>query len=151
MLSDKHLTNLVNVVVGILLNDEDEVLVQKRQLSKRFGGKIEFPAGKVETGENIVDGLYREIYEEIGVDIQDASYIDMISFMDDDNIICMHFFIITEWEGEPRGKEGQSVMWCNPIYAMEELDFLEKEKLIYEEMMNFIYHDDDDHHGLLLH
>lgn len=143
MLYKKHVDNIINVAVGILLSDDNEILVQRRQLDKKFGGKIEFPAGKVEFNETIVEALAREINEEIGVEICDAAYLNMISFKENENIICLHFFIVTEWEGDPISNEGQDIMWCNINYALKEMDFMEMESLIYDDLMSFIYPEND--------
>jgi 8-oxo-dGTP diphosphatase len=55
---------LVNVAVGILVADDGSILLTKRPLGKPYEGYWEFPGGKVEEGEEIVDALKREFVEE---------------------------------------------------------------------------------------
>lgn len=50
---------------GIVLNENDEVL-----LVKTYNAGWVFPGGQVEVGENVIDGVKREIMEEAGVDIE---------------------------------------------------------------------------------
>ncbi len=49
---------------GIVINENNEILLAK---NNRRGW--EFPGGIVEVGENVIDGLKREIMEETGIDV----------------------------------------------------------------------------------
>lgn len=51
-------------VGGLVENDQDEILLVKH----RRNGWV-FPGGQVEVGENVMDGLVREIKEESGIDV----------------------------------------------------------------------------------
>ena len=56
----------VIVLTGIL-NDNDEYLVVKRSEDDMlYPGSWEFPGGHLEYGETIIEGLKRELNEEIG-------------------------------------------------------------------------------------
>ena len=47
-----------------------EVMVARRALTKRFlPGKFELPGGHIEFGETLVDGLCRELKEELAIDV----------------------------------------------------------------------------------
>ena len=54
------------VTAAIILNDS-RVLIGRRKLNQSLGGYWEFPGGKVENGESLVDCLKRELKEELGV------------------------------------------------------------------------------------
>ena len=61
-------------VGGIALNDEGDVL-----LVKTYHGGWVFPGGQVEVGENLIDGLTREIKEESGIDVVVSQLIGVYS------------------------------------------------------------------------
>lgn len=60
---------MTRVVMGLLFNPDGNILIAKRNLSKRYGGLWEFPGGKVEQGETLKDALVREIQEELDAPI----------------------------------------------------------------------------------
>lgn len=48
------------------------VCIVQRPANKRFGSLWSLPGGKAEDGERIADTLEREVYEELGLTIDDA-------------------------------------------------------------------------------
>lgn len=66
---------MVEVVAGIIYNDENKFLIAQRNLKKAQGGYWEFPGGKVEQGETYQEALIREIKEEFNADIEVSEYV----------------------------------------------------------------------------
>ncbi len=57
--------------VGIVINNNDKVF-----LAKRFGeDSWQFPQGGIKYGENDLDALFRELYEEVGLSNKDVKLI----------------------------------------------------------------------------
>lgn len=57
-------------VVAAVIAREGAVLACRRNPERSFGGKWEFPGGKLEPGESPSDALAREIHEELGVRVE---------------------------------------------------------------------------------
>jgi 8-oxo-dGTP diphosphatase len=57
------------VAGGVILNENNEVLLLKRKQDDFMGGIFELPSGKIEEGETIRDGLIREIKEETALNV----------------------------------------------------------------------------------
>ena len=100
-----------DVVAGILCDAEGRVLIAERLGSGPFAGLWEFPGGKIGDDETPREALSRELAEELGIDI-----VDYIAFMNlrheyEDRIVTIEFFIISDWAGEPVGREGQALRW----------------------------------------
>lgn len=55
------------VVTAIILNMKNEILISKRADFKRYGGMWECNGGSVLAGETSLDGMLREIKEELGI------------------------------------------------------------------------------------
>src|ERR1700753_98981 len=55
-------------VYGLLINDDDEVLISDEQ---EYGMRFtKFPGGGLELGESLIDGLKREFLEECNADVE---------------------------------------------------------------------------------
>lgn len=65
------------VVEGIIINSKNEILITKRAPHKKFGLMWECNGGSVLLGETSLDGMIRELREELGVkfDKKDAIYL----------------------------------------------------------------------------
>jgi 8-oxo-dGTP diphosphatase len=101
----------IDVAVGILMKPNGDVLLGSRPAGKPYAGYWEFPGGKVETGEAILDALKREFAEEIGVRIISAEPWCGVEHVYPHAHVRLHFFISREWQGEPRALEGQQLAW----------------------------------------
>jgi 8-oxo-dGTP diphosphatase len=101
----------IDVAVGILMKPNGDVLLGSRPEGKPYAGYWEFPGGKVETGEAIIDALKREFAEEIGVNIISAEPWCGVEHVYPHAHVRLHFFISREWQGEPRALEGQQLAW----------------------------------------
>lgn len=55
--------------VAVISNEAGEILIDKRKMGGAMGGMWEFPGGKIEVGETIVDCIRREIREELAIEI----------------------------------------------------------------------------------
>lgn len=101
----------IDVAVGILMRPNGEVLLGCRPEGKPYAGYWEFPGGKVEVGESILNALKREFAEEIGVEIISAEPWCGVEHVYPHAHVRLHFFISREWLGEPRSLEGQQLAW----------------------------------------
>ena len=105
------MTAPIDVAVGILMRPNGDVLMGQRPEGKPYAGYWEFPGGKVETGESVIDALKREFAEEIGVRILSAEPWCGVEHVYPHAHVRLHFYISRDWQGEPRGLEGQRLAW----------------------------------------
>ncbi len=101
----------IDVAVGILMKPNGDVLLGSRPEGKPYAGYWEFPVGKVEAGEAVLDALKREFAEEIGVRIISADPWCGVEHVYPHAHVRLHFFISREWQGEPHALEGQQLAW----------------------------------------
>jgi 8-oxo-dGTP diphosphatase len=105
------MTAPIDVAVGILMRPNGDVLMGQRPEGKPYAGYWEFPGGKVETGESVIDALKREFAEEIGVRVLSAEPWCGVEHVYPHAHVRLHFYISRDWQGEPRGLEGQRLAW----------------------------------------
>ena len=58
------------LAVGVLIEQEGQVLMGRRAPGARSAGKWSFPAGFVDRGERVEDAAIREVREETGLEIR---------------------------------------------------------------------------------
>ena len=58
------------VLTGILKDNDDLLFVKRSENDDLYPGEWEFPGGHLENGETLKDGLKRELFEEIGFNLE---------------------------------------------------------------------------------
>ena len=102
---------IIDVVVGVLRNADGEYLFTQRPAGKPMAGYWEFPGGKVESGESHQQALQRELIEELGITIRNGTPWRTVEHVYPHAHVLLHFIIVTEWDGEPHGREAQDLHW----------------------------------------
>ncbi|HJV66394.1 MAG TPA: NUDIX domain-containing protein [Geomonas sp.] len=84
--------HIVTSVVAVIVDSEDQVLLTQRSVPP-FQGEWVMPGGKIDLGEPIVKALKREVWEEVGLEIEVNDLIDVFEHVTpgEDNY---HFIII---------------------------------------------------------
>ncbi|KLN67072.1 MULTISPECIES: 8-oxo-dGTP diphosphatase MutT [Vibrio] len=104
----------IHIVAGIIFNrDKSQVFITKRPDDKHKGGFWEFPGGKVEQGESIEQAMVRELEEEVGITTTEQALFEHIEFDYPDKSLKFDFITVTEFSGQPYGKEGQQGEWVD--------------------------------------
>ena len=62
--------------------------------TKKYSGTWGLAGGGIETGENILDSLYRELNEELGYNFSETKVIPIEKFTSDNNKFIYHTFLI---------------------------------------------------------
>lgn len=101
----------IDVAVGILIAQNGDVLLGQRPPGKPFEGYWEFPGGKVEPGETILDALKREFVEELGLHIASAKAWCCVEYIYPHAHVRLHFYLSRAWRGQPQALEGQAFAW----------------------------------------
>ena len=103
----------IHVVAG-LLERNDRIFLTRRPPGAHLAGKWEFPGGKLGAGESALAGLVRELHEEIGIDVVQASRFAQVRHTYPDKVILLDVWRVSAWRGEPHGREGQAARWSDP-------------------------------------
>ena len=124
-----------HVAAGILRDAAGRVLITERLCDGPFNGLWEFPGGKIGVGESSRDALQRELAEELGIGVTAIQ-----PFMDlhhdyPDRSVDLEFFVVTAWQGEPKGLEGQGVRWVDPC-DLDAAELLPADKPVVSALQN---------------
>ena len=108
-----HNIKSIEVVVGVISNDNNEIFITRRQINQFMSGYWELPGGKVENDESHSIAINRELSEETGVTVINHHLIQTIEYHYPQKIINLSVFSIDKYEGTPLGNEGQEFSWCS--------------------------------------
>ncbi|HTT09158.1 MAG TPA: Nudix family hydrolase [Gammaproteobacteria bacterium] len=112
----------MHVAVAVIVNAAGAVLISRRPVAAHQGGLWEFPGGKVEAGETAREALRRELREELGLSALHLRPLIQIDHCYPDRRVYLDVWRVSQWEGQPQGREGQSVKWASPT-ALNRADF----------------------------
>ena len=125
----------IDVVAGVIFDASgSQVLLALRKPEQHQGNRWEFPGGKLEEGEALEDGLVRELREEIGIVATQCQPRTIIEHCYPDKQVRLHFWDVTEFEGEPVGCEGQTLRWLR-LSELGALEFPEANQAIVNELL----------------
>ncbi|MEN9842364.1 MAG: pyrophosphohydrolase [Pseudomonadota bacterium] len=102
----------VDVAVGVLLQADGHFLLTTRPAGKVYAGHWEFPGGKLEAGETVLQALTRELHEELGITVRSAQLWREQLVDYPHALVKLHFCKVTQWDGELTMREGQQFAWC---------------------------------------
>jgi A/G-specific adenine glycosylase len=103
-----------DVAAAVTLRDDGAVLVAQRNTDAMLGGLWEFPGGKCEDGETLAECLAREMYEELGVEVEVRDPVMVVPHAYTHFRITLHAFWCRLRSGEPRCLDCAAFRWVNP-------------------------------------
>ena len=124
--------SLIDVAVGVIVNGHN-VLLSKRAAHLHQGDKWEFPGGKIEAGEQLADALTRELNEELGITVETQTPWFSLTFDYPEKTVRLNMAVVTEFSGNPHGREGQPVEWVS-IDTLHTLVFPDANQPIIEKL-----------------
>jgi len=104
----------IHIAAGIIQNPLGNIFITQRGPDMHMANKWEFPGGKLEEGETAEQALVRELHEEIGINAVEFKLFETLEYTFPDRQLTLTFFLVSQWEGEPWGKEGQPGRWVKP-------------------------------------
>lgn len=112
----------IPVVTGLLIKN-DKVLMCQRREDKLYPLHWEFPGGKVEAGETLLQALQRELMEELAITVSDAEtwFEDTMTYSNG-LTYDVTFFLVRDFEGELVNTEFNALGW----FTAPELDFIQQ-------------------------
>jgi 8-oxo-dGTP diphosphatase len=117
----------VRVVAAALVDSLGRVLIAERPAGKHMAGRWEFPGGKVAPGESEAAALARELEEELGVVVVDASPMMRLTHRYSDRDVELSMWLVGRYRGEPQALEGQRLKWVERTRLAGE-DILEADR-----------------------
>jgi len=124
-----------NIAVGLILNDNNELLIALRPNESMLGGLWEFPGGKQKESESLKETTSRELKEELGIDVEVFSKFQDLNHTYSHFKITMHAFWCRITNGEPEPKSSQKIQWVS-LDEIDQFPFPKANKTIIKRLKN---------------
>ncbi len=98
-------------VSAALIFRQGKILITQRHPGAHLGGLWEFPGGKREPGETFEQCLFRELREELGIEVKVCGLFEEITHVYADNTIRLKFFLCELPSGQPQPLGCAAVKW----------------------------------------
>lgn len=119
------------VAVGIIRNQQKEVLIAQRPSHKPFGRLWEFPGGKIESSETALQALLRELFEELGIEVLSHHYLGCVEHDYGAQQVKLYVYLVDGYAGTPYCKELQADMcWVSP-HRLDKYPLLDATRRVY--------------------
>ena len=102
---------ITEVAVAVFIKADGSFLLSSRPEGKPYPGYWEFPGGKIEVGESVLQALKRELLEELNVVITHATPWFTFMTVYTHATVRLHCWRVSAWQGEMRGMEDQQFAW----------------------------------------
>ena len=126
---------MTEISIGLIVNKNNEYLISLRKEILHQGGKWEFPGGKVELNETAQQALYRELKEEVSLNIEESQLFERFVFDYEDKTLILNFYLVNKFTGEAKSKIGQTIKWVTGQELLN-YDFPKANKTVIEKMLN---------------
>ena len=104
----------VEVVAGVIRDEQGRYLITRRLAGKHLEGLWEFPGGKREPDESLEQSLRRELQEELGATFEVGERIETVRWSYPELTVVLHFFRCRVQAGTIAAREGQLMQWVAP-------------------------------------
>ncbi len=101
-------------VAAALILHEGRYLITRRKAGVHLEGLWEFPGGKREQGESLVECLRREVREELGIEVTGPVLFQIIRHDYPEKAVELHFFRCSIQDGQPRPLGCDDLRWVTP-------------------------------------
>ena len=116
------------VVAGLILNQQGQLLICQRTALQPLPLKWEFPGGKIEEGESLGEALRRELNEELGIGAEVGEEIATVQHRyQNGNSVELHFLLVREYRGELENSIFADVRWVEAV-DLPKYDFLDADR-----------------------
>ena len=110
---------VLHVAAGVLQDRSGRVLISQRPSDSHMAGAWEFPGGKIDSGETPLQGLVRELREELSITVGYARHLAQYTHEYPDRRVHLYVWKVLAWRDVPDGAEGQALQWVEPAGLMQ--------------------------------
>ena len=125
----------LDVALCILLHpDKERVLIARRPADVHLGGFWEFPGGKIEDGETIMEAATREAQEEVGLSVSALRPMLPVVHVYSHRTVCLHPVLCQAASDDAKPLASLEVLWI-PFRELADIPFPAANQAIVEQLI----------------
>jgi 8-oxo-dGTP diphosphatase len=124
-------------VVRAVIERDGQILAARRSSRQSLPLKWEFPGGKIKQGENVIDGIKREIKEELDVDIKITHTLPLHIHSHENRTFELIPFVCSITNGKVKCIEHEELTLGMPE-RLADLDWAEADRRIFSMYMEYL-------------
>jgi mutator protein MutT len=113
-----------HIGVAVIIDNYGNILIDKRLPEGAMAGLWEFPGGKIEIDETVEDCIYREIQEELGLDVEVREHLITIEHTYSKFRVTLIAHYCKYLGGDPQTIGCQEIRWVT-LAEIDEYEFPE--------------------------
>ena len=113
----------VRVAVALITDEHQRILITQRAAHSSHGGFWEFPGGKLELNESPEYALFREVFEEVGLDVLVYCYLGKVHHQYDSRQVTLYGYHVRQHRGFATCRESQTGLRWVKIEELVNYDF----------------------------
>ena len=122
--------NPMAAVAGIILNEEQKILLARRAMDQTYAGKWCIPCGHIEWGEDIRHALAREMQEETGLKIENARIYEVLSNFHNSEALSVGCWFLCQAKGDIQAGDDVDCLGWYGYREIQELAFPTDQKIL---------------------
>lgn len=125
-------------VTAAVIEKDGKILIAKRRIGDRHGGRWEFPGGKVDLGETPEACLKRELKEELGIEAEVGEFICASTFKYMFVPLELLVYKVRHISGEFQALDHDELKWVDPS-ELNKYDFVKADVKVVKKLMKDVY------------
>jgi mutator protein MutT len=126
-----------HIGVAIIVNQDKQILIDKRLPTGLMANLWEFPGGKIEEGETVIDCIEREIKEELGIDIKVNEHLIDINHTYSQFFLTLSVYFAQIIAGIPQSLECAEIRWVK-ANELPQFEFPEANQIIIQRLTEIL-------------
>ncbi len=123
---------VLDVAAGLVF-ENGRLLITQRPPGGHLAGLWEFPGGKLEPGESWEKALFRELHEELGIEVVVGREFCRVQHAYTEREVRLRFFVCRIASGSPRPIGCSAVSWVGP-HELDRFEFPEADRQLLDQL-----------------
>lgn len=104
-------SKLKQIGVAVIRDRQGKVLIDRRRTESAMGGFWEFPGGKIEPNETVVECIRREIREELAIEVEVKERLMVVNYSYPDFQVALFVHNCQYQDGTPQPLACEEIRW----------------------------------------